>query len=172
MAPQAAAEPALPVLPCHVSKHPTRLTHWAPVSLPPTAPATPGVSLSFSTYSSTSFPLSPASSALSLWPPIHCGSASSGHAASPWIPTEPTGPTPCGNGPSVSSVVGVRPQQHPLSILPGAIHGPVLRGRGCWRIFCASYPLHMVQHHCGRTVTLLERCLLSQGGQQSPELSD
>lgn len=91
MAPQAAAEPALPVLPCRLSKHPTGLTHRAPVSLPPTAPATPGVSLSFSTYSSTSFPLSSAGSALSLRPPIHCGSAPTGHPASPQVPTRASG---------------------------------------------------------------------------------
>lgn len=54
MAPQAVAEPALPVLPCRISKHPTRLTHQAPVSLPPTVPATPSVSLSFSTDTSAS----------------------------------------------------------------------------------------------------------------------
>lgn len=63
MVPQAVAKPALPVLPCQVSKHPTRLTHWAAVSLPPTSSATPSVSLSFYTDTSASFPLPSTSSA-------------------------------------------------------------------------------------------------------------
>ena len=177
MAPQAVAEPALPVLPSWVSKHPTKLTHRPPVSLPPTAPATPSVSLSFSTDTSTASPLPSAGSALSLQPPTRCGSAPSGRPASlqaawplPDEPPSPAAPRTWHPAAPTGAHAGCWTPAHPPGSSSAAPVALWLGGRGWQRTRAPHIPPIRSSSPLGGHSE--RRCPRSQGGQQSPELAD